>query len=196
MICALALVLMMDASSSVYQTEWQQQVHYTAAAIRSEEVIDAIEKSPGIAVMAGAFNNRGRELMGWQVLRTRQDAEDFANRLEATRRPFDGSTSINGALTFALEQIENAPCEPDQSIIDISTDGISNDAEETGQTRDRAQALGVRINAIAVASSELDNFDMLRDYAITFDGFLLEANGWANYPAMFRRKIVMELTMR
>lgn len=196
MICAIALVLMMDASSSMYQSEWNQQVLHTAAALRSQEVSEAIERTPGIAITAGLFSHRAQTLLGWQVLRTRQDAQEFANRLEATRRTLSGSTSISGALEFGLDQLAEAPCEYEQGIIDISTDGISDDAEATGAARDRAQEAGIRINAIAVASMEDINFDMLRNYAITADGFLLEANGWEAYPAMFRRKIILELALR
>lgn len=197
MICEIALVLMMDSSASLENHEWQQQVRATAAAVRSEDVIQAIERSNGVAIMAAAFADDPFKLMEWRVLRTRGDAEEFAAGLLAhSVRPWQAGsgTRIDRAISFGVNEMEASPCsEIDQQVIDVSTDGESNELM-TAAARDAAEGRGVRVNAIGVGA-RLD-VDMLRRSVPTSTGFLIEAANWAEYPALFRRKIVMELTLR
>lgn len=192
MICEIALVLLMDASSSLSDRNWQQQTHYTAEAIRSEEVLSAIERTDGVAIMAVEFSSQQRNLMEWTVLRTRQQAIDFANELERKTRTDTFMTDIGGAVRHSIDQFNNVPCEATSQIIDISTDGVDANLRFMGSQRDHAQQLGIRINAIGVGP-ELQ-MDDLREYVVTSDGFAVEALSWEQYPLRFRRKIILELT--
>lgn len=191
MLCEIALVLLLDASASVMDPEWREQTFHTAEAFRTEEVVHAIVRTGSVAVMAAGFSDTTATMIGWRVLRTQADAERFAADLIETRRPFRGGTQIGDAIQFGIRQIQNSPCtEIGQAVIDVSTDG---DAPETDTQlgRDAAQLAGIRVNAIAVGAAARS--ESLRDNAVTYDGFLLEANSWAEYPHMLRRKIVMEL---
>lgn len=194
MFCEIALVLLLDASTSLSMQDWRQQVQQTANAIRSEEVINAIERAGPIAIRPIAFSDTPLPMLEWHVLRTRQDAQELAAALDATSRPLWGGTSIGGALAYSIRQLADTPCtEVGQQIIDLSTDGESAEPE-TIEARDAAQEMGIRINAIGVGSS-LD-MERLRRTAVTMDGFLIEATSWDEYPLLFRRKILLELTAR
>ena len=92
MFCEIALVLLLDASTSLSMQDWRQQVQQTANAIRSEEVINAIERAGPIAIRPIAFSDTPVPMLEWHVLRTRQDAQELAAALDATSRPLWGGT--------------------------------------------------------------------------------------------------------
>lgn len=188
MLCAIALVLLLDGSGSMSPRDWQTQREQTALAIESPEVINAIERQGAIAVRASAFNVREYHSTPWRLLQNRLDAIGFANEVRQITN-MGGLTSIGNVLLEAQESFEQVPCVPDQQIIDLSTDGIDNDAS-IAAARDAVQIAGTRINVIAVTDAE--GAERLRANAVTGDGFLLHASSWDQYPALFRRKIIIE----
>lgn len=193
MICAAALVLLLDASGSILQGEWREQVEATAAALESSEFAYAIERAGPVAVAAIAFSTRTADLTGWHVLTNTAEASAYAERLRQAPRALSGGTDIGWALSAAREALRAAPCAPDRLVIDLSTDG---DAPETGTAlaRDAAQADGVTINVISVGEGARP--DSLREHAVTGDGFLIHAADWSHYAALVRRKILMETAAR
>jgi uncharacterized protein with von Willebrand factor type A (vWA) domain len=193
MICATALVLLFDASGSIMQGEWREQVEATAAALESSEFAYAIERAGPVAVKAIAFSNSTAALTGWHVLTNAAEAVAYAERMRQAPRAVGGGTDIGRALSAAHEAVRAAPCVPDRLVIDLSTDG---EAPEVGTAlaRDAAQADGVTINVIAVGESARP--DSLREHALTGDGFLIHAADWSHYAALVRRKIIMETAAR
>lgn len=193
MICAAALVLLMDASGSIMMDEWRVQLEATAAAIESPEVADAIRRGGPIAVTAMAFGSVTADVTGWHVLTNAAEARAYAERMRQAPRALSGGTDIGRALSAAHEAMRAAPCAPDRYVIDLSTDG---DAPEAGTAlaRDAAQLDGVTINAIVVGA--MARPESLREHAITGDGFLIEAADWASYAALVRRKVILETAAR
>lgn len=191
MFCAIALALLLDGSASVSLTDWRTQVEQTARAIESPEVVDAIQREGAIAVTAITFSHRQAQDVGWTVLRNADEAREFAASVRTQMHHHFGMTNIGRALTFAQERFANVPCEVGQYIVDLSTDGMDS---ETGmqEARDQLQEAGTRINVIVVGDQRDE--EGLRRAAVTYDGFVLRADSWADYPALFRRKIVLELT--
>lgn len=186
--CTLALVLLMDVSASIKPPEWLAQRDYTAAAMMSEEVTRAIERDPPVAVKIMGFDSQARAVLGWRLLHNRMDAVALAAELRQVARPGWGSTDIAAAIHASLDALRAAPCAPDRAVIDLSTDGEA-ETITTAAARDVAQLQGVTINAIGTdAAAE----EFLRQHAITADGFLL-VGSWADYPALMRRKLVLEL---
>jgi Protein of unknown function (DUF1194) len=190
MVCAIALVLLMDISASVSADNWILQRNQTAAAVESSEVIDAISQQGAIAISTMLFGSRTHMAMPWRMLRNAGDAHAAANEIRSINRIADISTEIGRAVNDASQNLDSVPCEPDQKIIDLSTDGQSY-PPEMESARDAAQLAGIRINVIVVGSE--DDAQALRDSVVTHDGFLLHADSWSQYPALFRRKIVLEL---
>lgn len=193
MICAAALVLLLDASGSILQDEWREQVEATARAVESEEVADAIRRGGPMAVRAMAFSNITADLTGWVVLRDAAEARAYAERLRQAPRAVGGSTDIGWALSAAHEAMRAAPCAADRYVIDLSTDGEAPEGA-TAVARDAAQMDGVTINVIAVGG--VARPDSLREHATTGDGFLIHASDWSQYAALVRRKIIMETAAR
>lgn len=188
MICSLALVLLMDVSASILPAHWVAQRDHTAAALASEDVVRAIEREPPVAVTVIGFDSAARPVLGWRVLHHRQDALALAQELRAAERPGWGSTDIAAAIQASLDALDAAPCQVDRAVIDLSTDGEA-EPVTTAAARDVAQLRGVTINAIG---TDAEGEEFLRRHAITADGFLL-IGSWDDYPALMRRKLVMEL---
>lgn len=193
MICAAALVLAMDASGSIFPSEWRAQVEHTADAIASDEFAEAIRRGGPVAVTAFAFADAPALIVEWRVLETPDDAQAFAARLRAAGRVTSGGTRIGPMLARAHEALNVAPCEPDRRVVDLSTDGEAPEAE-TAAARDAAQMDGVTINVISVGMGARP--DSLRENAATADGFLIHAEDWSHYAALVRRKIILETAAR
>lgn len=191
MLCEIALALLLDGSASVDHQDWHTQVEQTARAIESPEVIDAIGRSGAVAITAITFSHRQSQDVGWRILRTADDAREAATQVRARMQHHYGMTNIGAALQFAQASFANVPCEAGQHIVDLSTDGKDNEAN-MAEARDTLQAAGTRINVIVVGDE--DDAEVLRRNAATYDGFVLQAASWADYPLLFRRKIVLELT--
>lgn len=188
MICALALVLLLDASGSISARDWQLQLDGHAAALESPEVQRIIARD-GLAVSAWAFADYAQGLAGWTVLRTPDDARALATRLRTSPRLMSGGTDIGQALRVATGALGVAPC-GDSAVIDLVTDGEAA-AAPTEAARDEAARRGVVINALAVGSP--DAAAWLREHAVTPGGFVVQAAGWGEFAAAMRRKMVLEV---
>ena len=193
MLCATALVLLLDGSASISSDDWQAQVEHTAAAIEAPEVVQAIERQGAIAVATFAFSDAPTLMVGWRVLQGSEDARRVAALVRQGQRGMAGGTRIGAAIAEAHRALMRAPCVADALVVDLSTDGDAPELD-TAEARDAAQADGVRINVIAVGDGR--RFDSLREHAGTGDGFLIHANDWDRYAALVRRKIILGTAAR
>lgn len=191
MLCAVALLLMLDGSGSMNQ-DFNTQREETARAIESPEVIQAIHHQGAVAISVMQFGFRTRLETDWAVLTNAADAQNLAARVRRIEFVNDPSTNIARAIEEATDHFGTlTACQPDQQIIDISTDGIDMGFQAQEVARDAAQMLGIRINVIAVG--EADDVEQLRRFVMTADGFVLHTHSWAEYSRLFRRKIIFEL---
>ncbi len=196
MFCAVALVLLLDASGSVSAEDWRLQAGGTADAIADEAVVRIIERQGGVAVTAVAFSDITRPLVPWRIVTSAADAGAFAHALREAPRNLYGGTRIGEALTDAIAAFESAPCEAEQQVVDISSDGDA-DPTPTGRARDLAAMRGIRVNAIGIGRLPGGTpAEWLRDNAVTVGGFALAAGDWADFARAMRRKLAMELAER
>ena len=194
--CAVALVLLLDASGSVTSDDWRMQLSGTADGLADEGVGHVIERQGGVAVTAIAFSDQTVPLMGWRMLRGGADARAFARELAEVPRPLFGGTRLGEAVDDALQAFDRAPCQPEQEVIDVATDGDA-DPAAAHQARDRAAARGTRGNAIGIGRRpEGTPADWLRENAVTPGGFAIEAESWPDFARAMRRKLTMELAAR
>lgn len=191
--CAVALVLLMDASASILPQEWDLQRVATAAAFRDPAVRAAIARDGGVAVTAIAFSDGTTPMVPWRHLRTAADAEAFAAELAAAPRGPAGGTDIGAALFAAMAALAEAPCAAEQEVVDLATDGEAAEAP-VHRARAYAEAQGVRINALGIGPESA--VEWLRENAITQGGFALAAAGWEEFPRAIRRKLTLELAAR
>jgi hypothetical protein len=197
MLCALALVLLLDASGSVPDRAWDMQVQAHADALADPAIGRIIAREGGIAVMVAGFHDAPRTLVSWRFLETAADAADMARTLAGAPRPGNGMTHTGRALAFALAELRRAPCSPDRQVIDMVTDGPADDHAALDAARAEAEARDVRVNALAVITYPgIDAPAWLRARVVTPGGFVMAADGWEDVAAALRRKITWEISGR
>jgi hypothetical protein len=192
--CAVALVLLMDASGSITDRDMRLQLDATARALVSEEVTNIIQRlHGGLAVRAIAFGPWPERITPWVIIQTPQQASDFALRLRQYQRDdaIQNGTYLGRALEFAIDQFEQTPCQPDEMVIDVSTDGEA-DPIPVQEARDRAEESLIRINAIGIGRPELLSLFLYQN-VITSDGFYMTVESWQDFERAIRRKISLEI---
>lgn len=194
--CAVALVLLLDASGSVTNEDWRMQVQGTADGIADDAVTRIIERQGAVAMTAIAFSDLTVPMVPWRVLRTAGEARGFAQALREAPRALYGGTRIGEAIDDAVVALDAAPCAAEQEVIDVASDGDA-DPVPTMRARDAAAARGVRVNAIGIGRLPGGNpADWLRDNAVTMGGFSIDVGDWSDFSRAMRRKLQMELAAR
>lgn len=198
--CAVALVLLLDTSGSIHKSEYELQRDGTAAAFESEEIGRVIDRAGGVAVTVVEFASRTRHVLPWRLITAREESRRFAADLRATERGISGSTATAIALDEAVRLFDTAPCEPDEKVIDVSTDGPPDNDQNVPAARDRAFAAGIKINGIGVFTHSTPvgeaPSDFMRKDLITPGGFAIDVTNWADFEQAIRRKLILELSAR
>jgi hypothetical protein len=192
MICAIALILLLDVSQSVYHDQFLEINEAHASAFESSLVVDAIEKSGGAAIRVVHYSNFTQPMSEWRIVRNRQDSISFASEIRSIRRNQFGFTATGTAINDSIDLLEDAPC-GDEKVIDIVTDGTENVGTPTIEARDRAENLSITINALAIETWHGNPVEWVSQNLITSYGFYVSAN-YQNLDGMLRRKLVMEIS--
>lgn len=196
----LELILAVDSSFSVDKKDFDLQMTGLARAFRDPRVIAAIRASGGhgIAVCLVQWaDNWGQVLaLEWTAVRDADQAAALAHRLERTPRLLVGaSTSITGALKFAIRQFEGNGFEGRRKVIDISGDGPHNQSTGPAKQRNLAVASGITINGLAILDEarELDRYYI--DHVIGGSGaFVMTADSYQDFAAAIVRKLIREIS--
>ncbi|MGB0499329.1 MAG: DUF1194 domain-containing protein [Rubricella sp.] len=198
--CRLALAMGMDISSSVNSEEFDIQLGGLVAALRDSEVRDAILAVPGTQVQAMVFEWSGYvqqdAIIRWTRLSTEAEIDAFADRLAAHRRVYsDFPTAIGRAVAYALEEFARLPVPCARLVLDLSGDGASNDGPEATEFWPELAVAGVTVNALVIAGATPDPVAHYRDTVITGPNafHLVAINGFADYPALIKGKLLREL---
>ncbi len=195
----LELVIAIDVSSSVDESEYRLQMGGIAAAFRNPAVLDAIRSlGPGglaVLVMQWSDNREQAPIGGWRVIRSPTDATVFSRHLRAAPRAIPGGqTSIAGALKFAMEELATNGFEGNRQVIDVSGDGRANNGVHPMTLRDQAIELGVTVNGLAILNEEpfLDNY--FEHGVIGGAGaFLMVADDYRDFAASILQKLLREI---
>ncbi len=195
---ALELVLALDASTSISDQEFDLQRDGLSAAFRDPEVCQAIEDaSPdGIAVALVQWSNRDDQALAvpWTYLSSEDDCHLFSARIAAMRRSLVGGTVMSGALDFARAQIQENRFAGRRKVIDIVADGPDRHGVEPARARDRAVAAGITVNGLAIMTGQYRLDDYLRNnIAGGPDSFVMTANGFDDFSAAIRLKLMREI---
>lgn len=191
---AVCLALLLDASASVDTQAWRLMLDGHAEAFRQPAVIRAAE-TDGLAVAVMQFSD-APSAATWRILRTEAETRRYAAQIAAQPRQYMAGTNTGRAIHAALDAMEAGPaCE--QHVIDVATDGAASDWEDVRTARERAQNIGVRINAVGVVTTaDPDPEPWLRAEIITADGFAIIADGWGDFARAVSRKLVIEVSAR
>lgn len=218
------LVLMADISSSMSQTEREIQRKGYAAAFRSGDVLDAIFGSycGSIAVQYAEFGNQPHVIADWTLIETDEDAEAFAQAIEAAPPVPEGEsgflTGLARAIRFAGESLRDNGITAERQIIDASADGGDNIEQVCNRKKITSNPVQkardelitptaengwqeVIINALPIlgggyitGTCEMSLSDYMDEFVRGGPGsFLIEANSVSDIPAIVRKKIIQEI---
>ncbi len=200
------LALMVDVSRSMQPSELALQRRGYAEALRSDEVLNAVQSGflgrVAISYMEWSFTRDARIIVPWTLIETRADAEAFATALESPLNAGRGRTSVSFAIDFAKESIETNAYDGLRQVIDISGDGPNNAGPWVNESRDLAVAGGMVINGLPLMTRDgigmawhLEDLDAYyRACVIGGPGaFLIPVYDWSDLADAVRQKIVLEL---
>ncbi|MDP6706703.1 MAG: DUF1194 domain-containing protein [Alphaproteobacteria bacterium] len=196
----LQLILAIDVSSSIDRSEYLLQTEALAAAFRSPEVGEAIDRfAPrGIAVtvLQWASEHLQRQTVPWTWVGPRPSRRAFADRLAAMRRiDHEGVTAIALAIAAAQRLFAANGYESGRRVIDLSGDGISNQGPPIAPLRRRAIAAGITINGLAILNEEPDLDAYYQRQVIGGPGaFVITAADYADFARAIRAKLVREIS--
>ncbi|MDT8343475.1 MAG: DUF1194 domain-containing protein [Thermohalobaculum sp.] len=196
--CKLALVLALDISSSVNDTEYRLQIDGLAHALERPEVIEAILTPPGEHVAAVAYEwsgyNQQDVVVDWTALDSPAAVRAFAARLRGhTRMYADFPTAIGKAIEYGATLFRRGPA-CGRRVIDISGDGENNDG--VGPEYFRAQGLldGITINGLAILGAYPSPEAYYRGHVIQGpDAFVAVARDFADYREVMVTKLLREI---
>jgi hypothetical protein len=149
----LALVLAVDCSSSVDDTDFGIQTAGIAAALRHRALQDAIRQGrhKRIAVTVMLWSNERTRVIAlpWRVVADGPELEAAAREIEGIRHDLPpGGTALAAAIDHAAQLLTALPFAAERRTIDVSGDGWENKGGNPAMARDRAVAQGITINGL------------------------------------------------
>jgi hypothetical protein len=194
----LALVLAVDCSDSVNRSEFRLQIDGLAQAFRSPDVIGAIQSGPNGRIAVALFEwsdfYQKALVVEWTIVDSPASAEAVALRIEQAGRVAFGGTSISTAIAGGIEVLSAVPWRADRHVIDVSGDGANTVGERIEIVRDRALALGIVVNGLAINNDNPELTSYYQKYVIGGSGsFVIEASGYETFAVAIRLKLVREI---
>ncbi len=197
----LELSLLVDVSGSISTTEFNlQKQGYVDAFANSSLFNDFISKGNLGKIAANLIywsgTNQQQEVVGWTLIDSVASLQSFSDAINATTRPFSGSTAPGSAINFATPRFFNNDFDGTRLVIDVSGDGVQSAGANTAAARDNALASGVdAINGIVIGGgSALFNF-----YDNNVKGgtgaFVLSANSFEDFASTVEQKIQTEISV-
>jgi len=195
----LALVLAVDASSSVDREEFGLMIGGYAAAFREAEIAHALLAGPaGAAALAMLiWSGQGAQEIAipWRMLTTPADVAALAEEIEGLPRLVPpGATALGEGMAAALALFASGPQLAQRMVLDVSGDGAHNQGRPPGPIRDIGVEAGITINALAVLNEEPD---LMTHYAAEVIGgpgaFVMQCQDYGAFAAAIREKLRREI---
>ncbi len=193
--CAVALILLVDISSSVSEKNYELQKRGIAEAFKDPQIQKTIEAQPGgVALSLHEWTDTSNVSIPWVILKTKKDLEDLSNKILNLKYAIGMTTAMGDAIIKGVEYFDSTPCEPERKIIDVSGDGPSNTGVEIEVARKKAIDNLVTINGMPIITTvEPRLSDYYIDKVITPDGFVLSADGYEDFTRAIKRKLIFEI---
>ena len=199
------LVIAVDVSYSMDMDELAIQREGYAQAIVSKDFLQALRTGRGkVAVTYFEWSMSGDEkiIIPWRVIDGPESADAVAAEIMKTPVRRGSSTSISGAINFAVRLFEENPFRGSRRVIDISGDGPNNDGAPVTGARDAALARGIIINGLPImvkepsyATTDIENLDLYyEDCVIGGPGaFIMTIKDREKFQEAIRTKLVREV---
>jgi len=155
--CSLSLVIAVDVSASITQSEYDLQQTGIAGALRDPTVVEAIETVGGIWLHGFEWSGRYQQntLLGWRYLNDAASIHAAADEiLQNTRDSREFLTALGPALVHARGILNSAPQRCARQVIDISADGINNEGEEPRFIYTALDFADVTVNALVIRKED------------------------------------------
>ncbi|GHD58384.1 hypothetical protein GCM10017083_41270 [Thalassobaculum fulvum] len=203
----LELVLAVDVSGSIDPTEAFLQREGYIQALTSPEVIRAATAGPlgriAVSYVEWAGSRHVRTAVDWQLIDGPEAAQRVADMMfDADLFPGQ-RTSISSAILYALPLFRDNGFAGTRRVIDISGDGPNNDGVAVLAAREAAAAAGVSVNGLAILNDRIGphGYPVLEDLDVYYEecvivgqgAFVLVADGFSDFGAAIRRKLVLEI---
>ena len=198
----LKLVFAVDASGSVDTEEYALQLSGIAAGFRDPDVRKAIRSGPTKAIAVNlvvwAEPQVPKDMTGWYIIASDNDAENFARIVETFPRRQTGATAIGEGIASALRSIATSGIAAPREVVDVSGDGRESVAREYTVLVDQARAMalsrGVVINGLAIENEVPDLADYYRaNVQAGPESFVMEAKTYQDFAGAMRRKLLREI---
>lgn len=199
----MALVLAVDASTSVDAEESKAQRAGYAAALRHPDLLRAVAAGRhgriAVTYFEWAAGVLRPSVISWRIVETPADAAALAEAIEALPTVQARGTAISAALDAGVAALAELDIEAERRVIDLSGDGPNNRGGTVLAARDRALARGVTINGLPVmirpspAAPALDRYFF--DCVVGGEGsFVLPVRTAAELANAIRRKLILEVS--
>jgi Protein of unknown function (DUF1194) len=200
------LVIAVDVSYSMDMDELAIQREGYAQAFVSKDFLQALRAGPSrkVAVTYFEWSMSGDEkiILPWRVIDGPESADVVATEIMKTPVRRGSSTSISGAINFALQLFNENPYRGLRRVIDISGDGPNNDGAPVTSARDAALQKGITINGLPImvkepsyATTDIENLDLYyEDCVIGGPGaFVVTIKDREKFQEAIRTKLVLEV---
>lgn len=195
--CEVALVLALDASSSVNAKEFQLQSKGLAAALLDKDVGAVIEGVGGVLMTAYEWSGRRQHaiIADWSMLTDEQSIHRFAARLADHSRAYvEFPTAVGYALGFGAVRFASAPMVCKRRVIDVSGDGVHNEGFPPASAYRAFDFAGVTVNGLVIKGEVPDPEPYYRKNVLFGPGAFLEiATGYEDYANAMKRKLLREI---
>lgn len=194
-----ALVLAVDASTSVNREEFGLQLDGIASSLRHPRVIQAIRNGAvgaiAVALVEWSSPHQTWLAIPWTRVSDTASANRLADMISQTPRLFaDGGTAIGSAIRFSARQFKHLPFPAGRRVIDISGDGSNTHLPDVTTERDAAVSAGITINGLPILSREEDIEDYYRKRVIGGSNAFTEvAVDYESFPSAMLRKLLREI---
>jgi hypothetical protein len=195
----LALVLAVDASSSVDRAEFDLMIGGYAAAFRETEIARALLSGPSgaaaIAMLIWSGQGAQEIAIPWRLVTAPEDVAALAEAIEVLPRLVPpGATALGEGMAAALALFAHGPAEARRMVLDVSGDGAHNQGRPPGPIRDIGVQAGITINALAVLNEEPD---LMAHYAAEVIGgpgaFVMDCPDYESFAEAIREKLRREI---
>jgi hypothetical protein len=199
-----AIVMAVDASSSIDDHEFEFQLEGIASAFRSPGVLEAIRSGPlgkiDVALLPWAGSAAPSEASRWFRITNKSDSDRFAAHVETLRRRLGGATGVGDAIIGSLSLLGEVDGQASRLCIDLSGDGRQTAVPHSRRqpaapsvARAIAENLHVTINALAIENEEKDLAQWYRRNVVTGDGFVMAVDRADAFGDAMRRKLIKEI---